>query len=386
MKPRHLLPPLLPPPRASFRLLVLAGLWLCTACQPDDQKGTVTAQVFALDPATRTYGLQKLPVENLESLRELRGRNVEVRRGAEITLGLEGEPTIDRGAGFSLEFTLDEDGTVIPGDLHSLYALSLYRALDRVASLLRSHGHAPLRRLDVFYYPRLDSVLLGDQRSGLTDNAAYASFIPGFLVVPSFMLDDLPMLLNEGVVAHEFGHAVIHQELFGSASEATGEGLEGWALAHRHLESMHEAGADLIGLIATGDPDFIRPTADVGRNLAEPIDYTYEDLAEIEDLSEENTAYDPHRHGSILGRALYEMWPKQADGTIPPADLERLLDVLLASLRSLKADFGQQFNLADLAEQMVSRLQSGEQPHACAVLLSRLEPLSHRLPTCAGGR
>ncbi len=283
-----------------------------------------------------------------------------------------------RGSPFALEYSREADGTVVPGDLHSLYALSLYRNLERTVALLRAHGHEPLRRLDVFYYPRFDSVITGDGRGTFTDNAAYVSQVPCFLLVPSFMLSDLPMLLNEGVVAHEYGHAVIHQELFGDAPTSPHEEDESWAHAHRHLGSIHEGVADLIGLVATGDPDFIRATVDADRNLAEPRDYTAEDLEEMLTGGDD---FDPHHHGSLMARAIYELWPKDAQGRITPAERARLLDVTLATLRGLRFE-QTSFTLASFPNTLVTHLSAGERPAACAILRKRLAPLSGYLTSC----
>ncbi|HEX8821289.1 MAG TPA: hypothetical protein VF794_15280, partial [Archangium sp.] len=311
----------------------LLGLGLL-GCAPEDTSGTVMAYVFARDEATGQYALGRHPIENLESLRELRGRDLDFRKGAELNqVRLDAELDIERGEPFALEYTREADGTFVPGDLHSLYALSLYRNLDRTASLLRAHGHVPLKRLDVFYYPRFDNLLTGDGRGDFTDNAAYVSQVPCFLLVPSFVLNDLPMLLNEGVVAHEYGHAVIHQELFGDAPASPHEEDETWSGAHRHLSSMHEGVADLIGLVVTGEPDYIRATLDADRNLAEPRDYSEEDMLEMLKGGDD---FDPHHHGSVMARAIYELWPKDEQGHITPEGRSRLLDLTLVTLRELR--------------------------------------------------
>jgi hypothetical protein len=337
------------------------------------------AYVFARDEATGQYALGRHPVDNLESLRELRGRDMDFRMGSELNqLSLGSKLDVVRGSPFALEYTREADGTVVPGDLHSLYALSLYRNLDRTASLLRAHGHVPLNRLDVFYYPRFDSIITGDGRADFTDNAAYVSQVPCFLLVPSFVLSDLPMLLNEGVVAHEYGHAVIHQELFGDAKESPHENDEDWQATHRHLSSMHEGVADLIGLIATGEPDYIQATADVDRDLAEPRDYTEEDMKE---MNEGGDDFDPHRHGSIMARAVYELWPKDAQGHITPEGRSRLLDATLATLRELKFE-KDSFTLASFPNTLVTHLSAEERPAACAILRRRLEPLANSLTSC----
>ena len=359
--------------------LLGAALLGLLGCAPEDTSGTVMAYVFARDEATGQYALGRHPVDNLESLRELRGRDLDFRMGSELN-----QPTplsglqVVRGSPFALEYTREADGTIVPGDLHSLYALSLYRNLDRAATLLRAHGHVPLKPLDVFYYPRFDSVLTGDGRATFTDNAAYASQVPCFLLVPSFMLSDLPMLLNEGVVAHEYGHAVIHQELFGDAPEAPHAQDESWAVAHRHLDSLHEGVADLIGLVATGEPDYIRATFDADRNLAEPRDYTFEDF---EELLTGGDDFDPHHHGSVMARAVYEVWPKDAEGQIGAEGRARLLDLTLTTLRELRFE-QPTFSLASFPNLLVSHLSAEERATACPILRDRLAPLSGYLTSC----
>ncbi|WP_257460743.1 hypothetical protein [Archangium lipolyticum] len=361
---------------------VLGSALLClglVGCAPEDTSGSVMAYVFARDEATGQYALGRHPVDNLESLRELRGRDLDFRMGAELNqLSLGGEIDVVRGSPFALEYTREADGTIVPGDLHSMYALSLYRSLDRTASLLRAHGHVPLKRLDIFYYPRFDNIITGDGRAEFTDNAAYVSLVPCFLLVPTFVLSDLPMLLNEGVVAHEYGHAVIHQELFGDAKEAPHEGETDWEAAHRHLSSMHEGVADLLGLVATGDPDFIRATADVDRDLAEPRDYT---AANLEELILGGDDFDPHLHGSLMARAVYELWPKDAQGRITPEGRARLLDATLATLRALKFE-KDSFTLASFPNTLVTHLTAEERGAACTVLRTRLKPLASRFTSC----
>lgn len=357
----------------------LAALLLFMGCAPADTSGPVTAYVLARDEATGEYALGKHPVENLESLRELRGRDVDMRKGSELNVGF-GGIDVQRGSPFALEYSREADGTVVPGDLHSLYALSLYRNLDRTASFLRAHGHTPVRRLDVLYFPRLDNPVTGDGRSDFTDNAAYASLVPGFLMLPSLLLTDLPMLLNEGIIAHEFGHAVIHQELFGDAKEAPHEEDEEWTLAHRHLASIHEGVADLIAWAETGDPDSFRPTADIDRNLAEPADYTAADLAELTVM--EVTEYDPHRHGSLMARAIHELWTdKDARGHLSPEARGRLVEAILASLRALRFE-RETFTLASFPDAFVQQLRPEERPAACEILGKRLAPLKTHLTSC----
>lgn len=361
---------------SRFAGAALSAVLFSLACAPADLSGSIEAMVYRLDPATRQYALARSPVENLESLRELRGRDLVLRSGGGIDSG-PGGLQLSRGSPFELEWTQAADGVVLPGDLHSLYALSLYRNLDRVASLLRSHGHVPEAPLEVLYFPRMDDFILGDTRTSFTDNAAFVADDRVFLIVPSFVLADVPMFLNEGVMAHEFGHAVVDQEAFANAGSDV--------LSDNHVAAMHEGVADLIGFCATGDPNYIGPTVDIDRDLSVPRDYTPEDYENLLHPPEDpllGAQFDPHHDGSLMARALYELWPRGPDGTISEEERGRMLDVILSALRSI--DYGAGFTLGTFPNQVVAHLRPEEQEGACAVLTARLEPLVPALTHCGG--
>ena len=359
------------------RILFLGNLLVLSAllpgCGPEDASGRVPAWVETYDVVTRTYALAPDHVDNLESMRALRGRDVELRSGAGFT-GVT-ERLVDHGRAFSFHYTLDAKGYAVPSELEDAYAVSVYRDLDRISSLLRDHGHLPETRLQVFYFPYADNALVGDDRTSLMDNAAYDFQHHVFLILPSFLFNRLPLLLNQGVLGHEFGHSVIQQTVF------AGRAFEPARDNSRALASMHEGAADLIGFVVSADPNFIAPSLATDRDLSEPQSYTETDATEL--LSLASTTFDPHRHGSILARALYEAWPKAADGSISPDGRGRMLDVLLASLRDLNASFTPaSFTLASLPNAWVTHLPQSDLASTCAVLRLRLAPLFAELTNC----
>lgn len=369
--------------------LPLVAALLLAACGPEDRSGTVRAHVYARDAQTGDYALRVADVEHLDSLRRLSGRDVVVRRGARLNVTLLGELEVDEGSDFALEYDFDDDGAVVPADLHSFHALSLYRNIDRVASHLRAHGHVPSERFRVLYMPRYDNPVLGDGRLTLTDNAAYLAQERAFLILPSFLLSELPMLLNEGVVAHEYGHAVVHQELFGEARAEphADDPADEWRVASRHLQCLHEGVADVIAFAVVGDPDFILPTVDANRDMSRPRDLTLADVQEIEarpapdDLFGTTAQLDPHYQGSTLARTVYELWPKDDGDSISEAGRSRLLRLSLEALRSIRYVAGE-FTLAAFLDALIAQLDADEKPAACAVALRRFAPLSDRLHAC----
>lgn len=369
--------------RLLFLTLILA------ACAPPDRSGRVRAWMYLRDATTNEYSLQVDSVRNLESLRELRGRDVVLRAATSIEEGTGADDIkVDDGRPFAFDWSEDGD-IIVPADQDSFQALTLYRHLDSVATLLRAHGHVPARPMTVYFLPRYENLVFGDGRLLLTDNAAFMSLARGFLILPSFMLSDLPMLLNEGVVAHEFGHAVVHQEMFGDALEepnARSEKPE-WIIAGRHLLAMHEGVADVIGFAATGDPNFIRATADVDRDMSEPRSLTFQLAEELETVPDDfggplpSDPFDPHEQGSILARAVYELWPKDPDGKIGADSRGRLLDLTLQSLRALVYE-PRTFTLASFPNELVRRLSVSEKQTACDVLRDRFAPLASELTAC----
>lgn len=362
---------------------------LLGACAPADRADSVRAWMYLRDPATNEYSLRIGEARNLKSLRELRGRDVVLRAATSISEGVGIDSiNVDEGRAFAFDWSEDGD-VVVPADQDSFQALTLYRHLDSVATLLRAHGHVPARPLTVYFLPRYENLALGDGRLLLTDNAAFMSMARGFLILPSFMLSNLPMLLNEGIVAHEFGHAVVHQEMFGDALEEPNarSTKPEWVIAGRHLLAMHEGVADIIGFVATGDPNFIRSTADVGRDMAEPRSLTVQMANELNTAPTEEGGllplddFDPHEQGSTLARTIYELWPKDPDGKIGADERGRLLDVTLESLRALVYK-PRAFTLASFPNEVVRRLTGSEKSRACDVLATRFAPFADEFTAC----
>jgi hypothetical protein len=67
-------------------LLGSAVFGLLVGCTPADRSGSVSAHLYARDEAG-AYGFQVAQLENLHSLNGLEGRDVRLKRGAEISMG-----------------------------------------------------------------------------------------------------------------------------------------------------------------------------------------------------------------------------------------------------------------------------------------------------------
>jgi hypothetical protein len=378
-----------PTARPLLALVVLAGV---AACQAADQSGEVRAWAWSYDEAARSYSMKVETLPRLESLRGLRGQFLDFRRASSISVELTAStaaPKVALGRPFELEYSIDDAGVVVPADLDSFQAASLYRFIDLAVSRLAPVGYVPARPFNVLFMPSYGNFLLGDQRLGLNDNAAYSWHGRGFVIVPTYLLGQLPMLLNFGVISHEFGHAVIHETMFGDVESVPFETSQvpPEVVAYRHLRCMHEGVADLFGLVMTGDPDFIHLTVDANRNLAEPRTMTQEDFNAIDtppraDSLDAVLPVDVHFHGSTMARAVFEAFPGPLAGPDSQAARDRLLRLTMEALRKLKYDATGAFTLASFPNELASLLTADERARACAVFKERMLPLSPRFTAC----
>lgn len=378
----------------TLRTAAVACALAALACAPD-RAGEFDAHVVAPASDSGAYALRVERVSNLESLRELRGRDFHFRAASAVIEDWTGA-RFDHGRPFALDWAEDENGAVLPSDLHSLLALSAYRSLDQASSYFRDRGFTLTAPLNVYFLPRYDSALLGDLRSSLTDNAAFVWEARALLLLPALALAELPLLLNQGVLAHELGHAIIHEAMFGDARELPEDGPSdrSWAVASRHLFAMHEGVADLVGFVVTGDPDFMRASLQADRDISVPRQLFAEQVRQLENPPQDALldTFSPHPIGSVLARAVYEMWPKEVDGSVSREERDAMAELLIESLRALdyhpdRFTFGS-FPSA-LVEARVRRISDAvaadaERQRCCRVLLSRLGSGADWLTACAG--
>ena len=358
---------------------------LCAAvvsgCSPEDRSGSVDAWVWRLEPDTHEYALRRDRLDHLESLRGLQGEVFAFRARGRISFKALGgvRVEIDRGDPLELDY-VDRGGAVVAADLASLYAMSAYRNLDRVATFFAAHGYQS-PRLDAFVYPEIDSDVLGDMRTTITDNAAFASFADGFLLVPGETVTDQAFLLNEGVLAHEFGHSMLHHLRFTSAEEERSviDALE--KPVQRAYGAANEGMADLAGFVETGDPDYIAVSLAEGltidRDLAAPVTLTPEEVLALVTATDDE--FDPHWQGSVMARAIYEAFPHAAAG-YTEEDRARLADAVVQSHRDTALDPG--FTLVSYPLQVARRLSPSERARACEVYRARFPPYAAQLENC----
>jgi hypothetical protein len=124
-----------------------------------------------------------------------------------------------KGSGMTPRANLVRSGTkLVPADYDSLAMASLYYNLERTRDYFENLGVASslLTGLTTYYASEYEF----RTAAGLTklyDNAAYDSLLKALVFVPWKDVEEIPPALNLGIVAHEVGHRVLTERVFGGA-------------------------------------------------------------------------------------------------------------------------------------------------------------------------
>lgn len=262
-----------------------------------------------------SYEVRAEPLETLTDFRQLAGEAARFRGGGFIRVPtsatLDGEAQIReafrvQGAhDLALDYQV-AGGVVRANDYDTFAMLSLYRALENTRGFFRAVGvgDEALRTLPVFFRPRLEVFLFPLLAS---NNAAYSPPVDGFLFFNDFFAGNaVPLALNLGVVAHEYGHAVWQHLVWKDHLPAWSTDGSGWPTrAVNELRALDEGLADVFGATITDDPQFL------GRSVAgqaERRDLTAFRVATAGDLTaagEGALLFDPYHLGSIVASALW---------------------------------------------------------------------------------
>jgi hypothetical protein len=154
---------------------------------------------------------------------------------------------------------IDKDGTLVPADFHSLNIATTYYNLERsydffnrIETLRADQAGTP----KVYYW-----VDFSDEGVPFLDNAAWADWLQGFLIVPYDQLDLIPLSINGGVLGHEYGHFVFNYRVFGKSPFPKIPGSwasdSGATPAANLLDALEEGASDTFGTGITCDDSFL---------------------------------------------------------------------------------------------------------------------------------
>ncbi len=341
--------------RRKLFLPPLAALLLLLGCAPE--AGPLQMAVLDLDPGTGLYDLRVVEVRTLEDVPALRGEAATPIGSAVIRLdsrrlydgmseaAFRAAVLSEPGAPVEAQF-VEQDGVLYPSDFHSLSLATAYYHFEkaRAYALARGLGAEKLRSTPFYYFPALTE----DPAEGqLADNAAWFPMLRSFLLFPHKDLQGIPLSMNQGVIAHEYGHAIFNAEVLNGAWFP--DVLQRWCddpgCSDPHgslmMGSVEEGFADIWALGVTGDLRFInRSIEPVGdrRDLEfNGSRHCYSSAAWEAEIEQARTR--PYQWARYWGSRRYELGTMWASalyhaGLEPGTDLDRVIEALLASYRS----------------------------------------------------
>ncbi len=351
-------------PSRALPVLALLGLVVAgalPACDPGPDG--VRIGVLALDPATGGYTLQARTFTTLEDVPAFRGAAATAIGDAEIFVdpskladglteaAFREQVLLEEGAPPEAQF-VEEDGVLWPADFHSLCLATTYHAFERARLYAIARGmdeDGPTRAIEFHYFP---SFSIGEEGAQpFADNAAFFPLLHAFVLLPFSSLQEIPLAANEGVIAHEYAHAIFNAEVHG------GSWLPPYLLtwpvgspSSAMLGAVEEGLADMWAGAVSGDPRFARHSlrAYVGdsRDLDrfEVETSCYSDARFRADLREGAGSADPelfwlqrqYQLGTVLARAL---WAAGLGGAVSHDDVMDAVFAGYASVgdRSLRA-------------------------------------------------
>jgi len=307
----------------NYGQALIAGLllFLAAGCSADKPSGTV--QVMLIHPSGPgcQYSISPAPIDTLSSITKMTGLVGSVVVNSQ---NLATDPSIlDNGAGFNpidVNF-IQSGGTYAPQDLNTLFAVSLYYAVEKGYELFA--GLDPTADLAQIV-PNFSQTLIVDEarrtfgdvgaKPEVSDNAEYLPHdvqVGGqtvgtrnyFLSYPTSTVTQIPLGLNLGIMVHEFTHMVFHY-LFYAPAFAQNEQVSNTKPTAHTLASLDEGLADYFGYLVTGDPSFFECSfPQENRDLGVPKSFTSQIVSDIAGTDN----FDAHEGGAIFAAVNYEI-------------------------------------------------------------------------------
>ncbi len=351
----------------------------------------------AADVESLEYGLTEVTLESVEDFDSLRGTGLEILVGAELKLYLLDLETMTpeeaREAWLSevpgppsLRYTWEGD-VAVPLDFDTLTLITGYYHLERANLAFAELGWDPTLDgpVPIYYAPEVrNSMVVGIPE---TDNAAYAAFLDGFLLLPMALLDDLPFPMNGGVVTHEYAHRVFHYQIFyrrmlGMVTDAEQTlDTETVLLTVNRLRSLDEGCADFYAAWNTADPGFIRYS--MPAELAAPRDLAVHFVADDPAWLEGSEPYleaagmvDPYALGVVYGSSLWRLGEAIGVDNVAQA----LFDANAALGEALRTDFVFRHEMA--LDGIIAQLAPTERGTACDIFTEQFSALAAPLAGC----
>jgi hypothetical protein len=279
-------------------------------------------------------------------------------------------------------------GVVHPEDFHSLNMATAYFNFEATRDFFMSAGVAKgdLPDIPLYYFPRLELVQKDGKAVLQTDNALFFPALRAFLVLPFDELQELPLAMNMGVVAHEYTHSVWNLKVMGGADrpwldDRAADDPARWTRVANLYDALNEGLADVLGAAVAKDPRFVARSISKLEGTRD-LDAKHCIAPEIHsDLSLPRADYDPYALGTLVGAAIWQSADDDERVGMAGGVVEAMtkLGELLVDRQS-DVDLGLAANAIAQGSPLTTRAK------LCGLLRDRLELGTERLPICIAFR
>jgi hypothetical protein len=205
-----------------------AVLALLASCAPAD-KAPVKVRALVLS-SNGKYVPQQVELKTIADMASLEGQVVKFVGGSQVRLDsndpLQRQATTEEayerailrnpGRPVVANYIKADDGVLWPADFHSWNLVTSYYNFERAWDYFRTVGNVPAAELPqttVHYFSEF--VLADSGDAPKEDNALFFPPVRAFLVLPFKEIQQAPLAINAGVIAHEYSHLVFNQRVYG---------------------------------------------------------------------------------------------------------------------------------------------------------------------------
>lgn len=294
-------------------LFILLG---CTPVQTDHLLTWARA-----DDGTYTIAVRDVP--ELDDATHMRGDLGTVTHGGRILNHADGSGDYTGGVPLSVHTdvqTIDGQEVAVPLDEDGLLLYAFYANLAAVRTATEAHGIdvSPIFPMAAAWNPAVSPLL----ELAPADNAAYATGANMFMLLPDGGNRDVPVLANQGVIFHEFGHAVFHLQMTADPT-APPLAMDPTLESYYWQASLHEGFADTLATLLLDDPHFI----DISLDL--PNRHVDDDHAVVDDAMLPATRLsglidDPYPLGTVYASFAWDL----REASDPDVALQIVLDAI----------------------------------------------------------
>jgi hypothetical protein len=318
------------------------------------------------------YTTVDVPIGSLEDIGAVEGSRAKLFGGADVSFlstelpedgGESRDQFVDDEHEVSAHWVQDGD-VVVATDFDSLQMFSIYAHLEQAAIYFEALGvdRASVDQAPVYYEPGIESA------DGIPseDNALYHFGIDGFIVLEHDVLEDIPLGMNSGVMAHEYGHRVWSYETWGGERFALGSQLDfsdpGTLSEMNLLTGCDEGIADFFAAMITGNPRFIEPSLYdyLGDERSLDVLRQVESSWVTGNQPAAGGAYYPYALGAVLASTLWHVAEDVGQDVTAAAVLAAERATFEAFSATLSYSFG------DFENEILQALPGGARSAACS--------------------